>query len=119
MLGEDSMDNDYIMRQIKLAGEGFAKLFKKDISKDFLGEVHKDAVTSVSRMDLVLEYINTDKYYDAFILINDLKLKMSYFDFQQVTDWFIKLLREKQQSSPDKLNYIEIEYYKERLNDIL
>lgn len=90
------MEDDYIMRQIRLASEGIARLFKKDISKDFLGEVQREDSSRVSRMDLVLEHVNNHQYHEAFLLINALKFKMSLYDFQQVTDWFIKLLRERQ-----------------------
>lgn len=51
------MKDDYIMRQIRLASEGIARLFKKDISKVFLGEVQREDPSRVFRMDLVLESI--------------------------------------------------------------
>ena len=113
------MEDDYIMRQIRLAGEGFAKIFKKDISKDFLGEMQREDSSKVSRMDLVLEYINDKRFNEAFLLINELKFKMSYYDFQQVTDWFIKLLREYKVDHPLEIETETIEEYKTRLNALL
>ena len=113
------MEDDYIMRQIRLASEGFAQLFKKDISKDFLGEVQREDSSRVSRMDLVLDYIEKHRYQEAFFLIHELKFKMSYYDFQQVTDWFVKLLRTQEKKYPNKLTSDMIENYKTRLNALL
>ncbi|APB30748.1 hypothetical protein BHY08_02250 [Vagococcus teuberi] len=52
-------------------------------------------------------------------LLNELKFKMSLYDFQQVTDWFIKLLRERQSDFPLKLTNDDIETYKTKLNALL
>ncbi|WP_457403545.1 hypothetical protein [Vagococcus martis] len=52
-------------------------------------------------------------------LLNELKCKMSLYDFQQVTDWFIKLLRERQSDFPLKLTNEDIETYKTKLNALL
>ncbi|MGX4685356.1 hypothetical protein JNUCC83_00400 [Vagococcus sp. JNUCC 83] len=113
------MEDDYIMRQIRLASEGIARLFKKDISKDFLGEVQKEDSSRVSRMDLVLEHVDNHQYHEAFLLVNALKFKMSLYDFQQVTDWFIKLLRERHANYPLELTSEDIETYKTKLNALL
>lgn len=52
-------------------------------------------------------------------LLNELKFKMSLYDFQQVTDWFIKLSRERQSDFPLKLTNDDIETYKTKLNALL
>lgn len=36
------MENDYIMRQIKLIGEGIGMVLKKKVTSETLGEVQKE-----------------------------------------------------------------------------
>lgn len=113
------MENDFLMRQIKLTGEGIGVLLKKNVSRETMGEIQKQDGSFVSRMDLILEYIANDKIAEAFSLVNSLKYMLSAYDFQNVSSWFIKLLRNYQQGFPQKLTIDKIDYYNERLTDLL
>ncbi|MGY3747585.1 hypothetical protein ACWN8P_10005 [Vagococcus salmoninarum] len=113
------MENDFIMRQIKLMGEGIGILFKKKISSESLGEIQSEEGTTVSRMDLLLEYIADDRISEAVLLVNSLKYKMSVYDFQNVSHWFLNLLKDYQGEKPDLLSNTELEHYRSVLNDLL
>lgn len=113
------MEEDFIMRQIKLVGEGIAVLLKKDISQDTLGEIQREDGSFTSRYDLVLDYLNEGRINEAFLLINSLKYKMSYYDFEQTSSWFCQLLREYQTRNPEQLTEKTYLSYKEKLNDLL
>ncbi|MBE9389939.1 hypothetical protein [Vagococcus salmoninarum] len=113
------MENDFIMRQIKLMGEGIGILFKKKISSESLGEIQSEEGTTVSRMDLLLEYIADDRISEAVLLVNSLKYKMSMYDFQNVSHWFLNLLKDYQGEKPDLLSNEELEHYRSVLNDLL
>ncbi len=107
------------MRQIKLMGEGIGILFKKKISSESLGEIQSEEGTTVSRMDLLLEYIADDRISEAVLLVNSLKYKMSMYDFQNVSHWFLNLLKDYQGEKPDLLSNEELEHYRSVLNDLL
>lgn len=117
--GGNNLENDFLMRQIKLTGEGIGVLLKKNVSRETMGEIQKQDGSFVSRMDLILEYIANDKIAEAFSLVNSLKYMLSAYDFQNVASWFIKLLRNYQQGFPQKLTVDKIDYYSERLADLL
>lgn len=111
------MEDDFLMRQIKLAGEGIGQLFKKDISKQTLGDVQKEDGTVINRMDLIKEYLAVSK--PAFQLINELKFKLSYYDFEQVSAWFIHLLKDQQATAPDLITTDQINQFRKKLAQLL
>lgn len=113
------MENDYIMRQIKLIGEGIGMVLKKRVTSETLGEIQKEDGTLVSRMDVVLECIAENRIAEAVALINVLKYKMSAYEFQSVSQWFLTLLKEYQQQKPDILMDDELNHYQLILNDLL
>ncbi|MDT2814974.1 hypothetical protein P7H60_04345 [Vagococcus carniphilus] len=113
------MENDYIMRQIKLAGEGIGMVLKKKVSSETLGEIQKENGEFVSRMDLILDYLAKGKFDESFALVNSLKYKMSVLDFQNVSYWFIKQLKHVQNNYSEKLTNERIDHYQVLLNDLL
>ena len=113
------LENDFIMRQIKLAGEGIAVMLKKEISKDSLGEIQREDGSFVSRMDLILDHLKNRKIQEAFQLVNSLKYKTSYYEFEQISSWFIKLLKSLQKEAPSLLDDLTIEAYQNQLDDLL
>lgn len=113
------MENDYIMRQIKLIGEGIGIVLKKKISSETLGDIQKEDGTLVSRMDLVLSYLSENRIPEAVSLVNALKYKMSAYEFQNVSQWFLSLLKEYQQQKPNMITNEELNHYQFILNDLL
>ena len=113
------MENDFIMRQIKLIGESIGMLLKKKVSSEYLGEIQREEGTTISRMDLLLEYITDDRISEAVLLVNSLKYQMSMYDFQNVSHWFLNLLKDYQGEKPDLLSNTELEHYRSVLNDLL
>lgn len=117
--GVQDMENDYIMRQIKLIGEGIGMVLKKQVSSETLGEIQREDGSIASRMDVILEYIAEDRISEAVALVNALKYKMSAYEFQSVSQWFLNLLKKYQEQKPDKLSISKLEHYKTLLNDLL
>lgn len=113
------MEDDYIMRQIKLMGEGIGMLFKKKISSETLGEIQREDGSMASRMDVILEYIEEHRIAEAVALVNSLKYKLSAYEFQNVSQWFMNLLKEYQKEHPEKLPDAELSHYRTVINDLL
>lgn len=113
------MENDYIMRQIKLIGEGIGMVLKKKVSSETLGEIQKEDGSKVSRMDIILEYIAEDRISEALALVNSLKYKMSAYEFQSVSQWFLNLVKIYQEENPNKISTNDLEHYQSVLNDLL
>ena len=80
------MTDDWIMRQVKLAGEGVGIILNKQVTSDDLGEVELANGEKISRYDLVLDYVKLKKFREAFQLVNSLKLTMSFYDFECISD---------------------------------
>lgn len=113
------MENDYIMRQIKLIGEGIAMVLKKKTSTESLGEVQKEDGSLVPREVLISEYLAENKVSEAVTLVNALKYKMSAYDFQGVSQWFMGQLKEYQAHKPSSLSQNDLERYQLILDDLL
>lgn len=113
------MENDYIMRQIKLIGDGIGIVLKKKITADTLGDIQREDGSIVSRVDLILEYIAQNKIAEAVTLVNALKYKMSAYDFQGVSQWFLSLLKEYQQKQPEVISDKDLNHYQTVLNNLL
>lgn len=113
------MENDIIMRQIKMIGEGIGMVLKKKVTTDTLGEMQTEGGTVVSRMDIILEYIAENRIKEAVILVNSLKYKMSAYEFKGVSQWFLSLLKEYQQQKPEILTNDDLNHYQVILNDLI
>lgn len=113
------MDNDIIMRQIKMIGEGIGLVLKKKVSSETLGEIQREDGSYVSRMDLVLAKIENHQIKEAFTLVNCLKYKMSAYEFQGVSSWFMEVLTKYSEDYPNLLSRDKLQHYEELINDIL
>lgn len=113
------MENDYILRQIRAISEGIAKILKKDISIETLGEVQKEDGSRISRMDAILECMSVNKVEEAVMLVNQLKYKISAYEFQGVVQWFMKLLKEYHTYNSEKITLKDIRDYEYQLNNLL
>lgn len=113
------MEDDFIVGQLKLIGEGIGVVLKKESPKEALGEIEKKDGTRVSRMDTVLQYIAENRISEAFALVNALKYRLSFYEFQGVSDWFMKQLKEYQHNKPDLLSINDLHHYQTILDDLL
>ncbi|MHC5229495.1 hypothetical protein ACYSNW_14620 [Enterococcus sp. LJL99] len=113
------MEEDWLLRQIKLVGEGIGQLLKKQIDSVEFGEVQNENGDVISRKTMILTYLEAEKFEQAFLLVNSLKYKLSVYDFNCASKWFIDLLKNIQQQKPDKLNENIIERYSEILAQLM
>lgn len=113
------MEEDYIMRQIKLVSESIGILLKKKSSQPSIAEVQREDGSKTSRVDTIIEYIAEDRIPEAFILVNELKYYLSNYDFQNVASWFIDLLKTYQKDHPEALATADIERYQVLLSQLL
>lgn len=82
-------------------------------------EVQREDGSNISRMDLIVEYVASDRIQEAFLQVNTLKYKLSLYEFEQVSKWFIQLLKEHQTSDTATITEAEIDAYQQKLNALL
>lgn len=112
-------EEDWFMRQIKMIGEGFAIILQKKLSASELGELKLTDGQTVSREELLLDYLKDADYQQAFLLVNSLKYKLSVMDFNIVSEWFIKHLDSLPENPEKGLTAETIKGYQEKLQDLL
>ncbi|GCF92817.1 hypothetical protein NRIC_07080 [Enterococcus florum] len=113
------MEEDWLMRQIKLAGEGIGIVLKKKVSVNQLKEIQISDGKTISRIDLIMNHMALSQYEEAFLLVNALKYQLSVYDFEQVSGWFISLLLTAQKEGVNTLDDETIERYRELLSSLL
>jgi hypothetical protein len=114
------MDNqDWILKQMDAIALGFGLLLKKEISSINLGEIKDEHGKSTSVRELIVKYMDEKKYDEAFYLVNSLKYKLSYYDFEVVSNWFISNLNLGIQNGNINLDQLKISQYSEKLRNLL
>lgn len=113
------MEEDWLLRQMKLVGEGIGQLLKKQIDSVKFGEIQNENGDVISRKTMILTYLEAEEFEQAFLLGNSLKYKLSVYDFNCASKWFIDLLKNIQQQKPNKLNENTIERYSEILAQLM
>lgn len=111
------MEQDWLMRQFKSVGTGIGMVFKKDLSSIELGEIQITGET-ISREELLKEYLESGDYQQAFLLVNSLKFKMSVYEFNIVADWFITYLKRLPESAVP-ISSTLIDEYDDKLRALL
>lgn len=107
------MDNqDWLLRQTELIGQGIGILMKKKLSSVNLGEIKDENGNSNPVKKILLNYMKEKDYDHAFQLVNSLKYKLSYYDFEIVSDWFITSLEVENQKKTVDLDQLIIKYSK-------
>lgn len=109
------MEEDWLMRQFKVVGVGIGKVLKKELSAVELGEVQVSDGTMVSREVLLKAHLEAEEYQEAFLLVHSLKLKMSLFEFNTVSDWFIDYLKKAVRNGRTTVTAEQITTYQEKL----
>lgn len=113
------MEEDWIMRQIKQAVNGVGYLLKKQVDTIELGEIELESGETISRYDLILEYVQKQQFQEAFLLVNSLKYRMSVYDFKTISKWFTDLLKSINKENSELISIEEIEKYKELLSELM
>lgn len=113
------MEDDFLLRQIKLIGEGVTMLLKKQNSSVKFSDVEREDGAKISRMDLIIEYIESNRIQEAFLQVNILKYKLSFYGFEFVSKWFIQLLKEYQSNGTVTITEATIDTYQQRLKELL
>lgn len=112
------MEQDWLMRQFKAVGSGIGMLLKKEMSAIDLGEIQVNDGETISRETLLKEYLEAGDYQQAFLLVNSLKYKMSFYEFNIVADWFIRYLKELSETAAP-ISPRLIDEYHDKLRDLL
>ncbi|KPG70358.1 hypothetical protein [Enterococcus sp. RIT-PI-f] len=114
------MDNqDWILKQMELLGQGFGMLMKKEFSSIDLGEIKDENGKSFSVREIITNYMMERQYEKAFHVVNSLKYKFSVYDFEVVSDWFISTLKLESKVGVAGIDQLKISEYSERLKDLL
>lgn len=120
-----AFEEDYIMRQMKMVGElggqMISRLFKLDQSQIDLGEIQNEQGEKVSRATYLETLLADYRYHEAFFMIQALKFKLSYYDFDLVSGNFIKYLTRLPSSVREEHGLTEekIDDYRNRLQAAL
>lgn len=119
-----AFEEDYIMRQMKMIGElggnMISRLFKLDQSQIDLGEIQNENGEKVSRATYLESLLIEHRYHEAFLVVQALKYKLSYYDFDIVSGNFIKYLACLQDSEKEAHGLTEekIDYYRSQLQAV-
>lgn len=119
------MKNDYIVKQLKVIGEGagaaIASVFRLDKRQVDLGEVEDEQENVVSGNDLLETYLNSGMIHRGFLLIQAKQVKLSYFEFSVLKSYFIRYLKELSEKDKAKLAIDAkiIAYYQRKIDDFV
>ncbi|MEI5995416.1 hypothetical protein [Candidatus Enterococcus mansonii] len=113
------MEDDWLMRQVKLVGEGIGHILKKQNNSFEFGEFENENGETVSRKKAILDYIESEQYEQAFLLVNSLKYKLSVYDFDNASIWFIRCLNSINKQNPDTIEIDTIERYSKALSHLM
>jgi hypothetical protein len=97
-----AFEEDYIMRQIKAAGEiggnlvaHLLRLNQSDINWVFF---ENESGEKISRKTYLQSLIQQERYHEAFVFINSLKLKLAYYEFEMIS---MDFLYQQEQLAPE------------------
>lgn len=97
-----AFEEDYIMRQVKMVGELggnlIAQLLKLEQANIDLGEIQNESGENISRAEYLEQLVDDHRYHEAFLVVQSLKYKLSYYDFNIVSGIFIDYLKNLQES---------------------
>lgn len=119
------LEDDYIVKQLKVIGEGagaaIASVFRLDKSQVDLGEVEDEQGNVVSGNDLLETYLNSGMVHKGFLLIQAKQAKLSYFEFSVLKSYFIRYLKELSEEDKVKLaiDATKIAYYQRKIDDFV
>ncbi|MGC6767627.1 hypothetical protein [Enterococcus sp. LJL51] len=113
------MEEDWVLRQIKQAVDGLGYLLKRNIETIELGENMSEDGKTIPTYDLILQYLESKRFHDAFLIVDSLKYKLSTYDFNTVSSWFIEYLKAINNGNTSWIDISEIEKYRELLTQLI
>lgn len=109
------MKEDWLMDQFKNVGKSIGMLMKKELQTIELGEEQVAKEQTRKRTDILLSLLEKNDFEGAFLLVDGLRYKLSYYDYHALTEWFISYLEKE---GNQLIASEQVETYKKELSKL-